>query len=584
MSANQSHLSDPHYGYDFVVATTQGSINATMKNYLYNTSFTPVQMYWNQDDNGNPVAVDREDLLKQTNGTDPLLVPNWQSTDAITPDITNLNNSNFYFAFEASLGIPANMAPDAIPDIVTLQEGTQAVAYTMLCATFTVVTCTFGRHGLASFESYSQPTDTPWEIQATIPLKSVVDNTNPNLPATVKARLDALGPDAFSVQHLLFDLDNAILQSMPTIGNLAPGTPAYTLLSQVFLGAYFAQMKAQGTPALNYSVVQNTQATNTSTLTLTNMTLEASPFTPAAGGQPNPNLNTLNYLCAAGGDALPPATPFAWNWVEAAEAASFDGVIAINRTEFFNYLNVICSASLGDLNIVPSVSMTHHDLDMSSSWGFQQGSGTGQAFTVLPAGQASVDGFTPVLSYSLANNSSDNTENSAHSFAMNGSFIYTATVNISVSGDTMRMQTHLVVYVYFCYSTGGGDEMASFSNNVIDFTNSLDYTISVQQDGSLAVSASPANFQDNSKPLDLSTWDKIVEGFIGNISGTMTDITNKLKPVAQNAMTSFDQDIANSLNGYRDWVFPGGNAFAFKDIVFSDSQDLVSHITYVQPV
>ena len=34
MSASQSQLSAARYGYDFVVATTQASINATMKQFL----------------------------------------------------------------------------------------------------------------------------------------------------------------------------------------------------------------------------------------------------------------------------------------------------------------------------------------------------------------------------------------------------------------------------------------------------------------------------------------------------------------------------------------------------------------------
>src|SRR5262245_11540929 len=118
MSANQSNLSDAHYGYDFVVATSQDSINATMKEYLYNSTFPTVQMYWNQDDQGQPVSISRDDLLKQTNGTDPLTVSNWSQGDPMTPDIENINNSNFYFAFEAAIGIPADIAPQNIPDII----------------------------------------------------------------------------------------------------------------------------------------------------------------------------------------------------------------------------------------------------------------------------------------------------------------------------------------------------------------------------------------------------------------------------------------------------------------------------------
>ncbi len=148
MSANQSNLSNAHYGYDFVVATTQESINATIKDYLYNTNFPVVKMYWNQDNNGNPVAVSYDDLMKQTNGTDPIKVASWNEGDPINADIKNIDNSNFYFGFEAAIGIPANVLPQNIPDIIMLQSGSQSVIFSLICAQFTVVTCNFGRHGL----------------------------------------------------------------------------------------------------------------------------------------------------------------------------------------------------------------------------------------------------------------------------------------------------------------------------------------------------------------------------------------------------------------------------------------------------
>jgi len=577
MSANQSNLSDPHYGYDFVVATTQESINATMKEHLYNTTFPVIKMYWNQDDNGNPVPVSYDDLMKQTNGTDPLTVPSWNQGDPMTAAITNISNSNFYFAFEAALGIPLNMAPADIPDIITLQGASQSVIFNLMCSQFTVVTCNFGRHGLTSFFSATQPNDTPWLFTSTVPLKNILNNKN--LPPNVQSQLDNLGPDAFSVQQLFYDLDNAALESTPTISGLPAGTPAYTLLEQVFLGAYFTAMKSNAAPILNYSIVQNQGAPAPPTLTLTSMAIEVSPYTdPITGKQDKPNLNTLNYLCATNNDALPPSVPFGWNWVEAEDESSFNGVVSIKRSDFLNFLNNTFSADLGALNIVTNVSMRHSGEKMYSTWSFYNAGGAGQAFTVLPIGTTPVGGYTPVLSYSLSNNSSDSTHDAAHTEAMKGDFNYGLTVTVFFSGNNIQVTTHAKSWLRLWSGGYHGGQLAEVRGNVVEYTNTVVYQISVSEDGGLVVQAGTPSFADNSQHLNVSGWDNFI---IGNIVDAMKGIQQLLKPVVQNSMNKFSSEITSSLNGYRGWIFPGGKTFAFKQAAFSNYQDLVSDITYV---
>jgi hypothetical protein len=62
---------------------------------------------------------------------------------------------------------------------------------------------------------------------------------------------------------------------------------------------------------------------------------------------------------------------------------------------------------------------------------------------------------------------------------------------------------------------------------------------------------------------------------------------NSMRLTLQNVLTGFMDGFDDSINGVinssQSFVFPGGNTFAFKDVVFSDGQDLISHITYVQP-
>ena len=65
MSSNASDISGTKFGYDFVVATTQASINATMLNFFSTRKEPTVVVCFVADSKGNPVIIDY-DLLKRT--------------------------------------------------------------------------------------------------------------------------------------------------------------------------------------------------------------------------------------------------------------------------------------------------------------------------------------------------------------------------------------------------------------------------------------------------------------------------------------------------------------------------------------
>ncbi|MCX8961599.1 hypothetical protein EHW64_10670 [Erwinia psidii] len=555
MSSQQSDLSNSHYGYDFVVSTTQKSINATMKEYLYNSVFPTVKMYWNQDDQGNPVAVSRDVLLQQTQGTDPLTVPSWNTGDPMTPDIENINNSNFYFAFEAAIGIPSQISPQNIPDIVALQADSQSIIFNLMCANFTVVTCNFGRHGLTSFFTASQPDNSPWLFTSIVALKPIFDNSN--LPPDVQAQLNNLGPDAFSVQQLFFDLDNAALESVPTINGLQPGTPAYTLLSQVFLGAYFSAMKTNAQPILNYAIVQNKPDNDQSTLKLTKMNMEVSPYTPVT--TPINDLNTLNYLCEVNGGNLPPPVPFTWNWVEAADVANFDGVISINRNTFANYFENQLTSYVKTNCYQPWVRVWLSGfLDTTVNFQWQMTSGQTPTVTVT-------DNGANVLTYSWSASAEDDAGAGGDMGKMTLGTTYTATVTFS--GNTIVVQQNYVVSVYIRVM------QSSESWNAINSTITDTYTLAIDQNGHLTASLNTVS-QDNADPTPSTNW--FIELFTG-----LNDLVNDFASWSAGFKNTSFHSIP--LNVAQRFVFPGGKTFAFKNVNFSDNQDLVSQITYTQP-
>ncbi len=554
MSANESDLSNAAYGYDFVVATTQASINATLKQYLYNTTFPMVQMYWNQDANGNPVPVSRADLLTQTKGTDPLTVPSWNNGEPKSPDIENISSSNFYFAFEASIGIPSGLQPQNIPDIITLQPASQSVIFSLICEQFTVVTCNFGRQGLESFMSSSQPADAPWLFTSVVAMKQILNNSN--LPPLVQKQLDDFGPSAFSVQQLLFDLDNANLESTPTIEGVVAGSPTETQLQQVFAGAYFAAMKSSGQPILSYSILQSPSGAR-STLNLTNMALEVSPYTPTAAA--TARLNTLCYLCETDGHGLPPAVPFSWSWIEPAEQSSCDGVVSINRNTFAGYFQDQLTSYVFSNCYQPSVQVSLSDLDSTVNYSWSMTPGQPPTIVTPATGEQ-------VLTYSYNSSASDEAGLGGDMGAMTLTSTYNATVTFT--GATVVIHQQLVVSIYVRGLLGDSENWNAINKSLTDT-----YTLALSQDGGLTASKT-------SVPVDNSDPTPSTNGFVSFFTGLndlTSDIASWTSTFSPTSLESMPLSVAQQ------FIFPGGGTFAFKDVTFSNNQDLVAHITYAQP-
>src|SRR5713226_6828920 len=110
MSGQKSDLSASKYGYDLVVATTQDSINATMKEFLDGLDSPDFNACYQFDENDNCIPLDYSQVLNATGGTDPFTIPD-KSTD---PKVRALDDLGFAFAFRATFGLAPGVAPTAI--------------------------------------------------------------------------------------------------------------------------------------------------------------------------------------------------------------------------------------------------------------------------------------------------------------------------------------------------------------------------------------------------------------------------------------------------------------------------------------
>jgi hypothetical protein len=567
MTAAQSFLSNTKYGYDFVVATTQASINATMKQFLAKVREPVVNICFVANEAGQPVQIAYAALKDRAKGADPFKVPA-DANPTTNTDLQNLQLARFMAGFRAQLGIPKGYRrPTDIPDLVILGSDTAAVTFNMLCVEFDIVELVpGGGYNAPTWTSLSQKDGEAWIIQSKVDLRMSLVNSDQysQLPPDVRAKIQNLGGDTFSVRQLLFDFTNAGLAAqVPTIPGINPGTKLYQLLTQYFMGAYFTQLQKDGQPMLGAAITQSTAPP--STLTLTNLNMEVCPFVGTNGlpvAHPSTDqqrLATLSYLCEANGHLLPPAVAFNWNWIDPSEAADSHGVIATNKTPFVTFFKNELLDYVEQNCFAPSVKVWY-DSGEGKTY-FQPNLERGQAPTITAA-----DTGATVLSFSYSSYAADQADlgGDMGRAELKPEF----NLDVKFAGTTITIEQHLLIYLYLKGYWG-----VNKSGNIIDKKIADTYTLSVTSQGGLTATLTTTS-SDNSVRLATSGW----EDFWG---GGLQSVIDAVSEWARAFTSPSFKDIP--INVVQDFVFPGGRTFAFKNVAFSDNQDLVSHITYADP-
>ncbi len=564
MVASQSNLSA--YGYDFVVATTQDSLNATMKEYLSKGGEPEVAICYIADQHGNPTAIDYAQLKQSAHGSDPFAVPA-DADPAKSQDLKNLFEARFMVGFKAKIGLPPGYAPTAIPDVVGLGADASSVSYTLMCSEFVIVHLQpgSGYDPTPSWMKVSQPPGKAWLFTSKVDIRlAPYGDAYSKLPPSVQAAIKDLGDEAFSVQQLLFDLDTAALQSVPQIGGVDPGTDPYACLQKDFLGAYFNTVKQKGQPVLGY-VTPRSKASGAepkSSLTLTDFDFQVSPFL-GSDNQPvnNPtpaqqNLVTLNYLCAAGGTPLPGPGRFRWNWMEPGDEADFDGVLSINRNALVRYFDPLLLSFCQKTCYQPRAQVT---LDNLSRPQFRLDMSPGQMPTVTrpPTGAS-------VLSYAYSSASSDVAGLNGDLGQLEARYYYTLDVSFSDNKIVITQNSNLWLRIQKLATSTSGN---IYAVTVVDT-----YTIDVDENGRLVANLK-SDRTDHTDNLE-------VNAFVNFFTGE-NELVDNYRNWAQKFISSNVQDVPLSIA--QSFVFPGGKTFVFKDACFSAHQDLVAHITYADP-
>lgn len=590
MGASQSDLSNPKFGYDLVVAVTQASIDVTMEQFLAGVASPEVIACYVYNASNDLVPIDYATLKGNAKGSDPFAVSP-QADPKTDPDLINLAAANFAGAFKARIGLP-DMPLASIPAIATLGSGTNApVLFNLLCAEFQIAGFEYGPRGSVTWINAQQPVGQgpPWYFSANVSLNAKPIDPNSPVPPAVQQRINQLeqsfGPGAFSVQQLFLELDTAILEATPSIVGIPVGWPVWNLITSVFLGAYFKQMQQSGQPVLGYTF--GMAHPQPSTMQLGAISHECCALMD--NGQPivNPTpaqQSATSFVYLGTTSTTPPTpVPFPWNWIELNEVANFSGVQAVRRAVFLSYVAGLLNEHIGRLCQNTTVSLSH-DGDEYHIRYYSEESPSPASFQLLTSIPAPAqDGYTEALSIGFSRKSHDDSEAADHLSSIHGDFNYTLTGSVGVAGKQLRIQLNAVASMGFDHHEVGIKYDDLPLNGYYNKTLTTIYMLGVDQNGHLAVDATNT-VVDNS-----ASWDFSPGGILGlfglesKLKDGLQALELSLAAMLDSGFTEYVDRVTDEINGYQGWIFPGVDAFVFKNVAFSEGQDLTTQVTYANP-
>ncbi|PYI06803.1 hypothetical protein BO78DRAFT_367819 [Aspergillus sclerotiicarbonarius CBS 121057] len=579
MSSKSSYLSDPRCQCDFVVATTQASINSGLLEYL-DEGTQPIQyLCFLEDDQGYPTEeIGLEELMKKSNGVNPFDIP--KDVDGKDPRLDELADAGFAVGVMIQIGMPWGHTPKTLPPIVTLNSADN-VTFNLFCRQVKVVSIRYARRSIIwnVFQQPEGPAGQPWAMKMSVnltvagldkELDTPYFNSHPDVRDQLRKALVNLSGTAFSLQQLFYDLDNAVLQTVPDFSTVTD-PDAKHVLETYFRNIYTKSAKEHGLPLVAVTAV--TQSDDESTLQMTAFERIVNPV-PA-----EPAATTLDHLCAINNNPVPRISSLDWNWVQPQDLEESSGMIAINR----NILAAFVAANLDMTQycFLPDV----------------QSSAVSLAPLVGGKALATVSASGSHVMHGEHRGYDEGFQEPANTTLMSPwlSRIFTQVENnysldVFFEERTIRVEQWSRINVSCTQVIDKDlDPAHRVSLNLMDKTRTDTYSMSVNQNGALQLVNINQDIVDRSeslpeKKVDLdinnpgswiaSFWDDILS------SGTSRGIESAMNTIDRAAADLHELEISQ----LQSFVFPGARVFTYKDPFFSDHEDLVCKITYVDPV
>ncbi|GFN17260.1 hypothetical protein AtubIFM55763_004296 [Aspergillus tubingensis] len=563
--ASASYLSDTSkYGYDFVVSTTQASINSGLLEYLDSDSLPEMYICYHADANANIVGEISLDDVKEQSGYSPFDIPD--GTDYDDPRITALTTkAKFIVGIRMKLGLPPDILPKDLPKpVVEFGSSINDITFHMFLRECDVIqnSPASGFGGAGQWQVWSQPRDEAWYVETEVSLvqkeldKSLDTpylNENPAIQQQLRDQLENLSGTTFSLSQLLFDLATAKAKTVPSFGGV--GEKAQTVLNESYI-KFYADDTA-GIPLV--AVTATAEPADGGSLTVTSLERQLTL------NDSDSRVSTLVFLCATDGHTQPATMPFTWNWVAPADVDSESGVMAINRNTFAEYLKDHL------MEMVRPACMSVDKLTVNALW-----NGVNPEFYY---NCSIVAGYSPQTAtvFTDASDSkaihlefSSEKLDSAH-LALYYSKLWVKsnyTCDVSFEGtNTIHIVQRAVIWAEVLVDSSGTD------GNIADYTLEETYSLSVDQAGNLQL------VPESSKQTNNSV-DPSVNGFIDYFT-SINEVFDKLEDTFSGFAADELQQV--SFKPMRNFVFPGAQVFTFHQPRFSNYGDLLCDITYVKP-
>ncbi|MDN3550024.1 hypothetical protein [Mucilaginibacter aquaedulcis] len=590
MAAQDSDLSA--YGFDVVVASTEQALNYVIKQYVNEfkkpktgSGGSPVfNAYFMIEPNTKevvplPAAWDQS-LYDHYVNLDPLSIAAWNGIGTMPQSIKNLSmpymvnyppfpsNTYLRYAISFELGFtPDPSKPGSVKmpaQILQLVDDGQYAIYTLCFQNLTLTVANYNSNysAITSYEVYKQNAANPYWFTVKVPLKSISDSTN--VSDDVATRAAALG-NAFTIEQLVLDLDNAQWNGAPVIQDAPSGSAVNDLLNTVFLPFFAQTMATNGRAALGFNFIpkENTSAD----FGVTDIQLQ---IDDASGDseENQPGLPTLDYLCAVNGDARQATADFSdsdnyyldglpyWNWFDG--PTSYHGVIAVSPGALASYFSKALLSYVQTNCYLPTTGWTWSD--DKEMWLVNTPSVQAGQVPVISLNQ---DGYLVKFSYTPPSGTGYSKNQQGDSQQLTPSF----TLTIAQGGNnTIVVTQELIIW----YSLTEGSNV---HGNVVDTILTDSYTLATDTNGNFAPAVTSVS-QDKSQKVSFGSF---INFFEGDPNSMISTIKSWAQTLAAKNVTDIPISIMQGL------VFPGGNAFSMNELQFSSGGDLIAYINYATP-
>lgn len=571
-------------GCNMVVAVTQDSVNAALKEYLdaFDADFVNQAYYMDVDESGTVIYESMDyDEVKKAVGLDLYEIAAEKENRSPKQEAAiqkAYNELGFTLGFRFRIGLPEVEDVSRLRDIVTFIESdissTANVHYTMYLKEFEIIKIACVPRKGYVFTHLIQEPDRPWYFTSMVKL----DMQGKNFKDLPKDMQDKLKPkdasqylnmdDVLSIQQLYMDLNTAKLTDEFKLEGFDPSEDIYKVFQTGFLKNYVKDCEKNGGVILGYFAKQFASSSKEELIKLKNFNFCITPYYKKDGtvDDKKKGLFSLNYLFSSENSTLIDLKKYAnavrWNWVSESEKGGIHGRMVLERNGLMTKLAEHYKRALEYIQLIPKAKAEVNLIELDYALWLEN------------------DQTEPIFTYKTGKYEYSY-EKKVH---MHDSYINTADVSASYEmkcemtywGDCIQFKTSIVSDGTI--KVDGGEVKARFC----DSTLTHDIRLGVDQNGKVVLDVSQEVKEETGNTYVKSDgWMDFLT--LGTAKSSMEEVAKSI----QKSISSYkNRAVAYAKGAFDDinyWVFPGGRVFSFKKPEISTEGNIMLGITYVQP-